>query len=79
MLLITVTKSSARRQRVTSRRNQAEDIKGNFNETVWQINFDGKLLPRLQGLGNANRLGVGTGRLKKISRCYALQRRRIGR
>ena len=53
-----LSKSTARRHRASARLEQAVEIKRDFNCSVGQIIFDGKLLPDLGGFGKVNRLAV---------------------
>lgn len=56
---IALSKSTARRHRVTARGVGASLVKDNFDRTILgQINFDGKLLKELGGFGKVHRLAV---------------------
>ena len=56
---LALSKSSARRHRGAARAKQTAEIKKNFTcSTSSQINFDGKLLPNLEGFNSVNRLAV---------------------
>ena len=54
---IALSKSTARRHRCASRSNQASSIKKDFNCDVGQLNFDGKLLPGLEGVWKSQPTG----------------------
>ena len=55
---LSLSKSTARRHRISARSEKAASIKKNFNCSVGQINLDGKLLSDLGGFGKVNRLAV---------------------
>ena len=54
-----LSKSTARRHRVTARGVGAKSVRDNFDrKVIGQINFDAKLLKELGGFGKVNRLAV---------------------
>ena len=55
---LSLSKSTARRQRASARSEQAASIREKFTCNAGQINFDGKLLSDLKGFGKVNRLAV---------------------
>ena len=54
---ISISKSTARRHRASSRKDLAATVKRDFvaDVGVGQINFDGKLMKNLEGYGKVNR------------------------
>ena len=56
---LSLSKSTARRYRGAARAELSSEIKKTFTcSTTAQINFDGKLLPNLEGFSSVNRLAV---------------------
>ena len=55
---VSISTSTARNSRTTTRKEAASYIKKTFSFTCGQINFDGKLLQELGGTEKVNRLAV---------------------